>query len=229
MHGTPFIGMQPPITPTWVRTVAGDPLAIDLNTVKDWLNRPREDSFWDTQISGFTRTAQLAIETLCQMVLVPSTWVGSFPSIPSSVFFASTAQFYNTVRINKRPFQAVTEIDYVDPTTGVITVLDPTTYFATPIAQLCGQVYLGDGFQWPAMAYRQDAVRITVTAGFPNPLPDDIAHALLITIAAIDSRRGDETGSGGRVSVYEQKNSHGASIVPAEAQALLRDYRLRRI
>lgn len=217
MYGTPFIATPAPITPKWVRTAVGDPLAIDLNTVKDWLNRPREDTFWDTQISGFTLTAQKAIETLCQMVIVPSTWVGSIPC------------FYSSIRINKRPFQGVTEIDYVDAGTGTITTVDPTLYQALPIAQNCGMVFLGDGLSWPTAAVRWDAVRITVSAGYPNPLPDEIEHALLLTIAAVDKRRGDEGGSGGRVSVYEQKNTHGASIVPPEARALLSEHMFRRV
>ena len=45
-------------------------------------------------------------------------------------------------------------------------------------------VFLGDGAAWPVCAKRWDAIRITATAGFET-VPDDIQHALLMTIAAI--------------------------------------------
>jgi hypothetical protein len=223
-HNRPTIAWPPAVTPKWTRTIAGEPLIIDIDTYKDFINRPREDTFWDQQIEGFILAAQKEIERICQIFLVASTWVGTIP------------YFYNHIRINKRPFISVTEIDYVDPCTGTITTVDPTLYMGLPIAQLCGMVYLGEELEWPDVARRMDAVRVTVTtgsAGFVDgEMPSEIIHAILMTTAAIDKDRGDEGGGGssGRMPVYFARHPMGGGgMVPASARALLGDYILRSI
>lgn len=216
LPGQPSYSWPPPYTPVWARTVAGEPLAIDLATVKNFINRPLEDTFWDVELTRFIVAAQKAIEKIAQLTLVSSTWVGSF------------AGFYDQIRINKRPFQAVTKIEYVAPTTGAITTVDAATYHALPIAQQCGMVFLGDGLEWPTPARRLDAVRITARVGF-DPLPEEVEHALLMTVAALDRKRGDDGQVNANVSVYAQRNAGGTSIVPAEARALIGDHILRTI
>lgn len=203
----------------WSVTVPASSLAIDLDQVKDFLNRPREDKFYDAQLTGFVRVAQRAIEQRCQLTLCQTTYVGS------------TSMLYARTLIKKRPFTAVTEIDYVDPTTGTITAVDPTTYATGFEPQLCGAVYLGDGNAWPCAANRRDAYRITATAGWtPDTIPSDVAQALLMTIANVDHSRGDTgTQSGGRVSVYAMQHPQAFSMVPQEAQALLAPYVLRTV
>lgn len=217
----PAIAAAPAIIPEWEQSVAEPALAIDLNTIKNFLNIPQEDDFYDAEKTAMTMVAQRVIEQYCQMVLLSSTWVGNL------------AQFFDQIRINKRPFVAVTKIEYVDAATGTITTVDPTTYVAGKISQLCGMVSRGADVQWPAAANRWDGVRLTVTAGWSQAaLPYDVQQALLITIASIDRSRGDSgggSGGGARQSIFAMKHPAamgGSSIIPMEAKALLSPYRL---
>lgn len=215
--GQPTYARSGPNTPLWTKTSEEDPLAIDVNQIKAFLKIPLEDTTWDAEYTMLSASAQRAIEQLCgNFSLVTSTWVGSFPC------------FYNQMRLNRRPFQAVSKIEYVAPATGTITTVPTTVYQALPIAQACGCVFLGDGQDWPTAARRIDAVRITVTAGFDaSELPADVENALLMTIAALDKGRGDGGGGGGRMTVYAMKHPTGAQIVPPEARALLAEHILR--
>jgi hypothetical protein len=216
----PSITAPPAITPDWVQTVAPTGLAIDLDTIKNFLNIPIEDSFFDAEKTAMTYVAQRAIEQYCQLTLMGATWVGNLPA------------FYDYIRIQQRPFCAVTGIQYVDPDTGIVTAVDPTIYVAGKTKQFCGFVALGDGLNWPAAAYRPDGVRITVTTGWTQTsLPLDIQQALLMTIAAVDHARADEGsgGGGGRQSIFAMKHpaAMGApSLIPMTAKALLAPYKL---
>lgn len=218
LPGQPSFSAPPVIVPQWKRVdpAASGLIPLDLNLVKDFIDRPREDTAWDAQISEFIQVAQVAVETLCQMVLVPTAWVGSLPCL------------YDQIRLFKRPFIDVQKIEYVAPTTGEITTIDAGIYQALPTTQFTGTIFLGDSCVWPTTARRFDAVRVTMRAGF-DPLPAEVQHAVLMTVAALDRMRGDAgAGAGGsHVSVYAMKNSRGAQLVPAEARALLSDYILR--
>ena len=68
----PYIATPPAVTPRWTRTSAGTTLAIDLDTVKDFVNRPREDTFWDTEITSFIKVATAEIEKECSLALTAS-------------------------------------------------------------------------------------------------------------------------------------------------------------
>lgn len=217
LPGQPRYAWPPTITPKWVKSEGGSALAIDLDVVKSFLNIPLEDTHWDQQLAGFVRTAQLAVEKVAQLSITPAIWIGTLPA------------FADQIRIDRRPFISVSKIEYVAPDTGTITEVDAATYHALPIAQACGMVFLGDGCAWPEAARRFDAVRLTVTAGF-DPIPEEITHALLMTVAAIDRMRGDEgSSSGSNVSVYAMKTARGASLVPAEARDLIGSHILRSI
>lgn len=215
MFVAPSYALAPAVTPRWTLVTPGADLAIDLDTVKDFIHRPREDTFWDDQITSFIKIATNALEQHLRITLVESTWKATLP------------YFTPQIRINKRPFIGVTKIEYVEKTEGQILEVDTDLYHALPITSECGMVFLGDGQAWPECAKRWDAVRITVQAGFET-LPDDIEHALLMTIASIDSKRGDERESGGsNVTVYAMKNARGGSLIPAEAAALVNNWKLQ--
>ena len=220
----PYIATPPTVTPRWTRTSAGTTLAIDLDTVKDFVNRPREDTFWDTEITSFIKVATAEIEKECSLALTACTFRVTLPV------------FEDRIKLSKyRPFLDVTGIEYVAAETGEITTCPTDIYHALPIEQDCGMVFLGDGKAWPNAARRHDAVRITVragfgisdgelTAGYPER-PSEIDHALLMTIAALDMARGDtQAGASSNVTVYAMKNSRGGSIIPGEAKSLLRNY-----
>lgn len=216
--------IPPAGVPRWKRTNAVGSLAIDLDTVKDFINRPREDTFWDAEIETFIKVATVEIEKECYLSLTPGEFLVSMP------------RFEERLRLSKyRPFVEVSQIDYVAPDTGTITTVDSSIYHSLPIEQDCGMVFLGEGQAWPEAAYRHDAIRMTVKAGFGLDTadydagyperPDEVTHALLMTIAAIDMARGDTQASpGANVTVYAMKNSKGGSLIPMEAKALLRNH-----
>jgi hypothetical protein len=220
---------QPPAGfPRWSLVTPGAALPVDLDTVKTFLNRPIQDTEWDAETTSFVKVAALAIESYAQLVLCASTWRGDLPA------------FYDNIRIAKRPFLDVTKIEYVDPGTGTITTVDPSLYHALPIVQNAGMAFLGDALRYPVAARRYDAVRITARAGFAitaadvaagfEPMPDNVQHALLMTVASIDAKRGDEQSSGGgHQTVYAMKNTKAPSVIPPEAKALLGPWVYRNI
>lgn len=223
----PYTAVPPTVTPRWVRTSAAEVLPIDLDTVKDFIARPREDTFWDAEIISFIRVAAAEIEKECHLSLTPGQFRVTLPL------------FADRINLTKfRPFVSVDAIEYVHPTTGVITTVDTSLYHALPVDQECGMVFLGDGQAWPAAANRHDAVRITVKAGFAideadiaagyPERPSEVTHALLMTIASLDMARGDTQASpGANVTVYAMKNSKGGSLIPNEAKSLLRNWTYR--
>lgn len=210
------------ISPRWRRASGGDLLAVDLETVKVFTNRAIEDTFFDAELEMFVKVAQRAIEQECDFALTPSTWTGSLP------------QFYPRIRIMRPPFLDVTSFQYVASDDGEITDVPATSYHVMDEAQGCGMIYQAQNVSWPTCAIRRDAVRITCRSGYAvtdddvdagfEPRPDDITHALLMTIAALEKARGDTEASTGNVTVYAMKNSRGGGLIPAEAMALLSPY-----
>lgn len=218
---SPWFATASPAVPEWELVDDGLPLAVDLDTVKNFLNIPLEDTAFDAEKTAMAYTAQAEVETYISASLTAATWVANLP------------QFYDAIRIDKRPFQSVTKIEYVDPDTGVITTLASSTYVVGKLRQQCGLISRGDGQAWPQTARRWDAVRITIVAGYdPDALPYEIQQALLITTGAIDRTRGDGGSSGGgrlANTVWGQKHGQAASIMPMEAKALLRRHRMIRV
>mgnify|MGYP003385391673 CR=1 FL=1 len=204
-----------PVAPVWTLVTPGDALAVDLDTVKTFLHRPLEDTFFDDEITRFIKVATAALENHMQAVLVDSVWQCTLPF------------WFDRIRINKRPFTSVSQIDYVAAGTGTITTILPEdgVYVALPITQSCGMVMLGDGQQWPAIPTRQDAVRIKVRAGFET-LPVDVHEALLLTIAALDGGRSEQGSGNSNQTVYAMKHTKGVALVPVMAQALVNNWRL---
>jgi uncharacterized phiE125 gp8 family phage protein len=218
MHNIPAYAYAPPLVPRWtiVTPPAVNALPVALDTVKIFINRPLEDTFWDAETTSLIRIAATAIENYCKITLI------------ETVFQASVPQFFPNIRLDKRPFQNVLSVKYVAPDGEILTV-DAGLWHALPIPQASGMVFLGDDLEWPETARRYDAVRIEVRAGFPEgEVPEEIMHALMMTVAALDRTRGDEQAKqGGNVTVYAMKNSRGGSIIPVEAKSLLGPHVLR--
>lgn len=209
-----------PVTPAnfqWELVTGGDTLPIDLDTVKNFLNVPLEDTFFDSEKTTFIYIAQQAVEFYAQINVLEATWIGYLP------------RFFNDMRLLRRPFKEVTKIEYVEATTGIIKTLDPSLYIAGKAPQQTGVVSLGDGCEWPAAANRFDAVRVTVKSGWAaNKVPDAIRHAMLLTVASLDHSRADDGAQGkAERSVYAMKNAQGTNVLPAEARALLAPYTYR--
>lgn len=208
----PSFQMAPP-APVWERGAVTKTLAVDLDTIKNFLNIPLEDDFFDDEKTAMALAAQRAIETYCQMSLPETTWVCKLP------------MFYDELKLMKRPFIAVTKVEYADPDTGTITELASDQYGWGVGQQKVGFLYRGEDVAWPDTARRWDAVRITCTAGFPDAsLADyeDIAQAILITIASLDKSRADDGATDRSTNtVYGLKNQTAPTIIPPEAKALL--------
>ena len=60
-------------------------------------------------------------------------------------------------------------------------------------------------------------------------LPEELHHAVLMTVAALEKARGDTEASTGNVTVYAMKNSRGGGLIPPEAMALIATYKYRMI
>lgn len=200
-----------PNLPVWDKVSGGDALAIDLDDLKNFLNIPLQDTYFDAEKTAFARAAQSAIESFCHINLTPAVWT------------CYLSEFVDTIRIDRRPFTTVTKIEYAHPETGEITTLPTDTYGVAPYLQKTGIVTRANGAQWPDTATRIDAVRITVSCGFAvGSLPSDIKQALFITVAALDRSRADEGAADKSTNtIYGLKNQTAASILPPEAKALL--------
>lgn len=193
-----------------------------LADVKTFINRPLEDTFWDTETKALISVAVKAIETYLNTSIAPCTYVGTALTLDPRE------------RLVCRPFLSVERVEWVDDATGAVATVDPATYLVLPEAQATGSIEIEDGRQWPTAARRADAFRVTVKTGFVGfdgltfELPDDLLHALKMTVAALDSNRGDGGGGGGDVTVYALKNVH-AHVIPEAARALLAPYKWREI
>jgi hypothetical protein len=199
---------------SWSKFSSQPLAAVVLADVKTWLNRPLEDTYWDAETTTLIIVAVRSIEQYCEMTIAPSVLVGHLPDFPGPSF-----------RLDARPFRSVTSIEYVEPLAGEIITVPATDYLAQKAPQATGWLDLADTASWPATAKRRDAVRITVEAGF-TALPDDIKHAIAVTVAHLDKGRGDgDGGSGGRLANTAQ-NSSGPSVIPGPAKALLAPYKL---
>lgn len=208
----------PPSFVRWQDPTGVPPLAVNLDELKKWTNSVVEDTYFDDEIRDIALSAQRAIEHFAQLQLAFSTWVGT------------TSHLGDRLRIMRRPFVDVTGIEYV-ATDGTLTAMPADLWHALPVDRGCGMIFLGEGLQWPAMARRYDAVRITCRSGYAvtqedrdagaPELPFDILQALRHTFASLDANRGDEGVSQGQVSVFAMKNGSNASVVPKQAVSML--------
>lgn len=212
--------------PQWEPVAGPALLAVDLDTLKNWLNIPLEDTHFDAEKTSLAKAAQRLVERYISASLTPTRWVGYLPT------------WADQIRLDKRPFRSVEKIEYVAPVTGTIGTVDPETYIAGRLSQKCGVISRGDGCAWPDIAKRWDAVRITILSGYDNtassvddtamhPMPEGITQALLVTIGALDKARGDGNAQSNRLAntVYGQKHAQAPSVIPNEAKDLLGEFR----
>lgn len=206
-----------PITATPVTHVTVPPasdLVVTLGEVKEHLAYGSEaDVARDAELVAFIRAAQRQVEYLCDITLLQTT------------FRADFVEFASIMPLEKRPYASLTSIEYVAPTTGTITTVDAATYHVVADHKQTAKVYLGKGLEWPEIAERVDAVRITYAAGWTfESVPDDIRLAIKMLVAKYDANRGDcdDSGGGGQ-TVYAMKNSRDPIA------AILAPYTTRRV
>lgn len=225
MFRGPAYAAPPATIVRWMQSSGAGTLAVDLDEIKKWVNRPIEDTVFDNELTSIAMGAQRAIERYCQLQLTFGTWVGTAPCLT------------DRIRLLRRPFVDCTAFEYV-ATDGTITTMDAETYHVLPVDRQAGMMFLGDNLTWPAIARRQDAVRLTVRAGFSTvnaeialgapELPEDIRRALLLTIASMDASHGDESAQA-RMSVFAMRQGSGAGIIPRTAISLLAPYVYRQV
>lgn len=129
-----------------------------------------------TLIALYLAAATQAVQDATGRALVTETWRLSVDGFPDDYLILPRA-----------PLLAVTGVSYwTDATTPVDTVLDPSVYQVLapsgPTAQV-GRVMLGPSQSWPtAQAGREDAVRVTFTAGYgaASAVPAPLRHAILL-------------------------------------------------
>ena len=84
---------------------------------------------------------------------------------------------FDKVELPRPPLAAVTSVSYLDPTTGVLTVLNSSTYVlvqeSDDVPVFLVPVF---GTDWPAVQLMPAAVRIRYTAGWPDAasVPEEI-------------------------------------------------------
>lgn len=192
-------------------------LAVSLDEVKTHLGYDVSDTSNDVELTAFIKAAMNAVEQYCQITLL------------STVFRADLPVLGLETALHKRPYTALTKIEYIRASDGEIVTIDPVTYHVIASHQLRARLYLGSGKEWPDDdAVRQDAFRITYSAGWTtDTLPADIKAALLQIVAKFDAGRGDcEDGAGGAsTSVYAMKNANTTPF-PNTAVGLLSPYKL---
>lgn len=211
----------------WTASAGASALALDLDEIKKWLNKPVEDTYFDDELTAVAIAAQRVIERHCQIQLTFGTWIGTL------------AEPADHIRLMRRPFVDVTGIQYVAAADGEITTMDTALYHALPVDQDIGVLYLGDGLSWPDMARRADAMRITARSGYSTgsgdtalgapALPEDLRRALLMTIASMDSSHGDDAGASSSATVFAMKQAQGAGTIPKSAMMLLAPYCYRSV
>lgn len=209
----------PATSPIITVSAVTDALPVALADVREFVGLPSADTSRDAELTAFIKVAAAAVEDYCQLALLTTTFVAAVP------------YFTDRTPLLRRPFQSVTSVEYVKATDGEITTAATTLYHAVVSTQAMAIVYRGKDQAWPTdVAERHDAVRITFVAGYgltSASVPPDIQHAIKMTVASLDSQRGDNCGaSTTATTVYAMKNS-SPSVIPAAAQTLLHKYQYR--
>jgi hypothetical protein len=206
----------------WERTEVSSVASFTLDVVKDWINRPREDTTWDVETGALMTVALRAIEAHAEINLAPSTWEGQL------------SQLYQGIKVTRRPFRSIESIKVVAEDGEIVTV-PATQYVVTKAPQFCGLISFGQNLSIPTVAQRPDAVRIVCKTGFfttADPpvafIPDDMLHALKMLVADLDRSRGDEEGGGGKQPVFAMKNQR-PGFLPDSIRMLIGPYIMRRM
>ena len=114
-------------------------------------SRSTEDSLIGTLITA----ARQQLEGLTRRPLVTQTLAASFPDWPDGGFFA--LPFGNALTLSS--------LKYRDETNAEITVtLSGNVYLVSAVQP--GRVYFVDGYSFPSLYNREDAVIVTATAGY---------------------------------------------------------------
>jgi uncharacterized phiE125 gp8 family phage protein len=112
--------------------------------------------------------------------LVQSDWprgLPEFASYPRNTLGA----YLHTLELPRCPVTAISSVKYYPADSEVLTTLSSSQYIAVT-AYEPGMVYLKEGYEWPELSERPDAVQVEFTAGYANAasLPRTMRQALLL-------------------------------------------------
>lgn len=143
----------------------------------------------DALISGYIRSAQMAIVYDTGHALSPSTWDLVYDAFPSG----NTPNGYTQIPIG--PLISVDSVNYVDPTTELEVQLANSEYEVDTMSFLGGVQPISTG--WPATFSTINAVRIRFVAGYPDSgspitstVPESLKHAVLLLVRDMYDFRG---------------------------------------
>jgi uncharacterized phiE125 gp8 family phage protein len=153
------------------RTVAPTEDPITLTEAKAHLRVLHSDD--DTYIAGLVSAAVALVdgEGMLGRAMVTQTWAQWVDQAPG------------WVRLTMGPFIALTSVQYYDDT-GTL----QTATLADYETRLHGDFVIckpKEGYEWPSADAREDAIKITYTAGFgaASAVPAGLKHALLMLVA----------------------------------------------
>lgn len=173
---------------------------VSLAEAKAWLRLDAADD--DRLVLGLIATARAVVEQLYGRQLVTATWKLTLDRFPGGTSgweqvargLSGWAGYLPALLLPRPPLQSVSHVKYLDGA-GVEQTLASTAYAVDAIQQP-GRLALAYGQSWPVPLEAPGAVRITYVAGHGGAaqVPPDVKTALLMAVARLYERRGDEDG-----------------------------------
>jgi len=88
--------------------------------------------------------------------------------------------YIRTIELPRTPATAITSVSYYPANSETLTVLPSSQYIAVTSYEP-GMVYLKEGYEWPELSERPDAVQVTFTAGYTlQDIPKSVKQAILL-------------------------------------------------
>ena len=130
----------------------------------------------DALITTYIASARDAAENLLNRSLLPQTWELTLDEFPEAI------------RLDYPPITAVSSVQYLEATAGVLTTLSPSSY-TVDSKSAPGWIVPAYGYTWPDTLQAINAVTVTYTAGYANAeaVPAVIKHWMLAHIAMSDA------------------------------------------
>lgn len=109
--------------------------------------------------------------------LVIADWPRGLPEFASYPRNTKGA-YIRTIELPRSPVTAIASVKYYPADSEVLTTLSASQYIAVT-AYEPGMVYLKEGYEWPELSERPDAVQVEFTAGYAS-IPKAVKQAVLL-------------------------------------------------
>lgn len=159
----------------WARVEFDD----DDSLISDIITGTREE------IEGPGLKQALMLQSRC-IYFMGFPWSGGYynrliRSMGPNPWWLPTAQ--GIIMLPYPPLQAVTSIQYIDPSSGTLLTIPPSQYLYTQLS-IPGRVQPQYGVVWPLARPEIDAVQITFTCGY-GPLESDIPASVRLALRSV--------------------------------------------